>query len=80
MLPLIDEEPSMSGSQQDHSNVVSIGSLEAQEILTNLRVLRDQIVTAWTERAVVLNREEQDALHAEIQQTCEFLTNLTRHP
>ena len=70
----------MSGSQQDHSNVVSIGSLEAQEILTNLRVLRDQIVTAWNERGVVLSRDEQELLHAEIQQICEFLTNLTRHP
>ena len=70
----------MSGSQQDHSNnVVSIGSLEAEEILTNLRALRDQIVTAWNERGVVLSREERAVLHAEIKQTCEFLTDLTRH-
>ena len=72
----------MSGSQQDqfkNTNVVSIGSLEAEEILTNLRALRDQIVTAWNERGVVLSREEQAVLHAEIKQTCEFLTDLTRH-
>jgi hypothetical protein len=71
----------MSGSQQDQSNnnVVSIGSLEAEEILTNLRALRDQIVTAWSERGVVLSREEQEALHDEIKQTCQFLTDLTRH-
>jgi hypothetical protein len=59
---------------------LSIGSLEAEEILTNLRLLRDQIVTAWSERGVVLSRDEQVALHAEIKQTCEFLTDLTRHP
>lgn len=71
----------MSGSQQDPNyNVVSIGSIEANEILSNLRLLRDQVVTAWNERGVVLSREEQAALHAEIKQTCEFLTDLTRHP
>ena len=72
----------MSGSEQEQSadNVVSIGSAEADSILENLRALRDQIVTAWSERGVVLSREEQVALHREIQQTCEFLTNLTRHP
>ena len=72
----------MSGSQQDQStnNVVSIGSLEVEEILTNVRALRDQIVTAWNERGVVLSREEQATLRAEIKQTCQFLTDLTRHP
>ena len=71
----------MSGSQQHHSNtVVSIGSLEAEELLANLRALRDQIVTAWNERGVVLSREEQAAFHAEIKRTCDFLTDLTRHP
>ena len=70
----------MSGSQDqpNSSNVVSIGSNEAEDILTNLRALRDQIVTAWSERGIVLGREEQAALHAEIKQTCEFLTALTQ--
>ena len=71
----------MSGSQQDQSNnVVSIGSLEAEHILGNLRALRDQIVIAWNERGVVLSPEEQVLLHAEIKQTCDFLMDLTRHP
>ena len=72
----------MSGFEQGQSanNVVGIGSAEADSIVENLRALRDQIVTAWSERGVVLSREEQAALHSEIQQTCEFLTNLTRHP
>ena len=69
----------MSGSQESNHNVVSIGSLEAEEIMTNLRALRDQIVTAWSERGVMLSREEQAALHDEIKQTCQFLTDLTRH-
>lgn len=72
----------MSGLQQDRSsnNVVSIGASEVEVILNNLRSLRDQIVTAWQERGVLLSREEQGQLHAEITQTCEFLTDLTRHP
>lgn len=70
----------MSSSQQDQSdNVVNIGSQEAEDILSNLRALRDQIVTAWNERGVVLSREEQATLHDEIKQTCELLTDLTRH-
>lgn len=70
----------MSGSQdQSNNNVVSIGTNDAEDILTNLRALRDQIVTAWNERGVVLSREEQAALHAEIKQTCQFLTDLTRY-
>jgi uncharacterized protein YukE len=60
------------------SSVVSIGPSEADSILQNLRVLREQIVVAWAERAVVLSREEQDLLHLEVKETCEFLSHLTR--
>lgn len=72
----------MSASQQDRTsnNVVSIGASEAEAILDNLHSLRDQIVTAWQERGVLLSREERGQLQAEIMQTCEFLTDLTRHP
>jgi hypothetical protein len=37
----------MSGSENEKSNVVSIGASEAESIRENLRLLRDQIVTAW---------------------------------
>ncbi len=65
---------------QDHStdNVVNIRPSEAEAILRNLCCLRDQIITAWRERGVMLSPEERADLHAEIQQTCEFLTNVTR--
>ena len=71
----------MSSPQLDQAcyNVVGIGSLEADEILINVRLLRDQIITAWNERGVVLSREEQAQLHAEIKQTCELLMDLTGH-
>ena len=71
----------MSGPQ-DHSidNVVGIRPSEAEVILKNLRSLRDHVVTAWCERGVVLSQEEQAELHAEIKRTCDFLTDLTRHP
>ena len=62
------------------SNVVEIRPSEADEIIRNLSALREQIITAWRERGVLLSREEQADLHAEIKQTCEFLTDLTRHP
>ena len=68
----------MSASQDQSNNVVSIGSLEVDQILTNLRSLRDEMVTAWSERCVLLTREEQEILHVEIQQTCALLIDLTR--
>ncbi len=40
----------------------------------------DWLFPSRMKRGVVLSREEQAVLHAEIQQTCEFLANLTRHP
>ena len=69
----------MSGSSK-RRNVVRLEPSEAEAILQNLRDLREQIVIAWQERAVVLSSEEQAELHAEIRQTCEFLTELTRRP
>ena len=71
----------MSGPQdQSTNNVVSIRPSEAEIILGDLRVLRDKVVTAWCVRGVILSKEEQAELHAEIRRTCELLTDLTRHP
>ena len=67
-------------SAEKSSNVVRIAESEADAIIRNLRQLRDQIVIAWRERSVILDQDEQVRLHAEIQQTCTFLTDLTRHP
>ena len=50
---------------------------EAERILSNLRSLRNQIVTAWRERAVVLTAEERTELRHEIKETCRFLEDLT---
>ncbi len=70
----------MSGTDQENpSNVVSIGMADAYTISRNLRLLRDQVIIAWTERAVLLSKEEQSDLVQEIQDTCEMLTDLTRH-
>ena len=59
---------------------ITPSACDADSIIRDLRVLRDQIVTAWRERAVVLSTEEQALLHSEITQTCAFLTDLTRNP
>ncbi len=67
-------------SQESVENVVSIGTADANAILRSLRQLRELIVTTWQERAVMLTREEQAELHREIQETCDFLRDLTRHP
>ena len=64
--------------EQAMPSVVGIGPSEADSILQNLRALREQIVVAWAERAVVLSREEQDLLHLEVKDTCEFLSRLTQ--
>ena len=69
----------MSDLRYFYSNAATASSSDAEEILSNLRALREQIVTAWSERGVVLSRPEQAALHAEIKETCEFLTALTQH-
>lgn len=55
----------------------SNGSSEAERILADLRALRQSVVVAWQERAVILSREEQLQLTAEIKRTCEILTDLT---
>ena len=71
----------MSGPQDQRTdNVVSLRPSEAEVIIARLRALRDHFVTAWCERGVVLTSEEQVELHAEIKRTCDFLTDLTRHP
>jgi hypothetical protein len=51
---------------------------DVQVILGDVRLLRNQIVTAWRERGVVLTVEERELLHDEITQTCQFLNDLTR--
>ena len=70
----------MSDSDRDEtSKDVTGNAAAADSILENLHSLRDQIVTAWRERGVMLSHEEQDRLHAEIKHTCAFLTDLTGH-
>ena len=69
----------MTGSEQEQTrHDVADARSEAEAILQNLRSLRDQIVTAWHERGVILDAEERVALRDEIKQTCDFLTDLTR--
>ena len=70
----------MSDTDQENSdNVVSIGMADAHSISNGLRLLREQIITAWTERAVLLSKEEQSDLLQQIQDTCQLLTDLTSH-
>ena len=68
----------MASHPNDHQPV-TIGSSEAERILAELRALRQSIVVAWKERAVILSREEQLALKAEIKETGDILTDLTSH-
>ncbi len=50
---------------------------EAEIILRDLHVLRNKIIEAWRERAVILTPEEQRELRGEIRRTCSLLTDLT---
>ena len=68
----------MAAHPMDHQ-VVTIGLSEAERILADLRSLRQSIIVAWRERAVILSREEQLELTAEIKETCQILTDLTTH-
>lgn len=51
----------------------SIHRSEAQLIFADLERLRNRIVAAWQERALMLSSEEQRELRDEIQRTCELL-------
>jgi hypothetical protein len=68
-----DARPSGSGQNQ----APPIGSSEGDLILSDLRRLRDLIITAWEERGVILSRDERYDLQREIKETCELLMELT---
>lgn len=59
------------------SNVVNIAAAEAQQMLSDIRALRQRVLLAWHERGVTLTKEERRELKAEITYTCELLTHLT---
>jgi uncharacterized protein YukE len=61
---------------QDQNNVYRLGAHDAGDMLREIIDLRQRIVTAWRERAVMLTREEQRQLHDEITATCEILGEL----
>ena len=69
----------MSGFHQQ--TTASLGHIapagEAARLLATLGQLRQELVDAWVQRAVILTREEQDALRAAIRETCALLTALT---
>lgn len=68
----------MSNSPRQPLSVLGTQSSEADIILRDLRILRDQVLAAWYERCVILTPDEQADLHDEIKRTCELLTDLTR--
>jgi hypothetical protein len=68
-----------SSPDKAESNVFEFERSEAEEILTSIRALRRRILEVWQERGVVLTRDEQKALRAEIVETCALLTELTIH-
>lgn len=49
---------------------------ELDEILADLHQLRSAVVSAWQARAIVLQKDEQQTLRAEIKKTCDLLTSL----
>jgi hypothetical protein len=52
-------------------------SLDLDAVLTKVQVLRDEVVNAWRDRAVLLTRSEQERFHAEITDMCKLLSDLT---
>ena len=55
---------------------VSTSEAEAAIILRRIRLLRAVIIDAWHKRAVILDRDEQNALREEIRRTCSLLSDL----
>ena len=66
----------MAACPIDHQ-VAKNDSSEADRIMADLRALRQAVLVAWQERAVILSREQRLELTAEIKETCELLTGLT---
>lgn len=62
---------------QTNSNIYELGTYRPEEMLDEIRDLRERIVSAWRERAVMLTREEQNLLYGEIKETCRLLNDLT---
>lgn len=70
---------SSGGRTMPHDNQMrNAGQSEVEMILESVRALRERIVAAWSERAVILSPEEQERLRREIHETCETLTTVTR--
>ena len=57
---------------------VSVGRSEAQLIFADLKTLRNRIIAAWQERAIMLSSEEQRDLRDEIERTCDLLRDFVR--
>jgi hypothetical protein len=58
------------------NNVYELGAFNADDLLDKIVELRARVVIAWRERAVMLTREEQHQLLAEIRLTCRLLGDL----
>ena len=63
---------------QDRINIHQLGAFDGEDLLAELRELRERLIAAWRERAVMLTREEQDRLLEEIKDSCALLTDLTK--
>lgn len=70
--------PQSDRDSHSASNVVDIRMSEAENVLFEIRALRQRILVAWQERGVLLSADERADLKAEIAYTCELLTVLTK--
>jgi len=59
------------------SNIHIFPISHARDIRADLAALRRSVTVAWQERGVMLTREEQEALQAEIKDLCHYLRDLT---
>lgn len=65
-------------SQQEQHNVHQLGAFSADALLDKLADLRESLISAWRERAVMLTKEEQARLKREITDTCALLSELVK--
>ena len=66
----------MAADSSSKRSVPEILNSELDEMLAGLESLRQTVVTAWQERAVVLTKDEQRRLREEIRRTCDLLGTL----
>ena len=66
----------MSTKSENENLNLQLEAYEPDAVFGKVQALRDEIVIAWQERAIMLNHYEQELLRLEILKACKLLSDL----